>query len=318
METDPEDMPLPRGVALAWGVAAHPQRGPRRELSLERIVETAIELADAEGLAAVSMSAVASRLGFTTMALYRYVTNKDELLMVMADAALGVPPLSTREGETWRERVAQYHHEMLAVYEAHPWLLDIPVEGVPTTPASIGWLEDALAALADTPLDWQEKTAVMLLVQGLARWTATIERGYRARAASDGVSPDDIDRVTEHILDTLITAEGHPQVRQALDHGILTAESDPFTFGLDRVLDGIALYIEARPERGDDRPVTPSEPSAPATEAYPRDPKVRAARGERREAERAVREAERRLREAVKREREAVARAREKEGRGSG
>lgn len=317
METDPEDVPLPRGVALAWGVAAHPQRGPKRELSLERIVESAIELADAEGLGAVSMAAVAGRLGFTTMALYRYVTNKDELLMVMADAALGVPPLSIREGETWRERVTAYHRETLAVYEAHPWLLDVPIEGVPATPASLGWLEEGLAALEGTPLDWHEKTAVMLLVQGVARWTATIERGYRSRAASDGVSPDEIDRVTEHVLDTLVTAEGYPHVRQALDHGILTADADPFSFGLDRVLDGVALYVERRAEHAEPAPAATGEEAPAATDAYPRDPKVRAVSAERREAERALREAERRLRETVKREREAVARAREREGRDS-
>lgn len=310
METDREEIALPRGVALAWGVAATPQRGPKRELSIERIVEAAVELADAEGLGAVSMSAVATRLGFTTMALYRYVTNKDELLLVMAEAALGVPPLSTRERGTWRERVTAYHHEMLAVFRAHPWLLDLPIEGVPTTPANVGWLEEGLAALDDTPLDWHEKTAVMLLVQGVARWTATIERGYSARAASDSVDPEEIDRVTEHILDTLVTAEGHPHVRQALDHGILTADGDPFSFGLDRILDGVAQYVERRAVQ-EEPPAPVAEPTPAATDAHPKDPKVRAARAERREAER-------RLREAVKREREAVARAREKEARGSG
>ena len=45
--TDPD---LPRGIALAWGIAADPQRGPKREMSVERIVDAAVELADAEGL----------------------------------------------------------------------------------------------------------------------------------------------------------------------------------------------------------------------------------------------------------------------------
>ena len=46
-------------VALAWGVAANPQRGPKREMSIERIVDVAVELADAGGLGAVSMASVA-------------------------------------------------------------------------------------------------------------------------------------------------------------------------------------------------------------------------------------------------------------------
>ena len=70
------DLELPRGVALAWGVAADPQRGPKREMSVERIVDAAVELADAEGLGAVSMAAVAARLGYTPMSLYRYVTRE--------------------------------------------------------------------------------------------------------------------------------------------------------------------------------------------------------------------------------------------------
>ena len=78
--TEPE---LPRAVALAWGVAANPQRGPKRELSIERIVDAAVELADAGGLAAVSMSAIAGEFGVTSMALYRYVSAKDDLVMLM-------------------------------------------------------------------------------------------------------------------------------------------------------------------------------------------------------------------------------------------
>ena len=63
------DPDLPRGVALAWGVAANPQRGPKRELSIERIVDAAVEIADAGGLGAVSMASVSASLGFTTMSL---------------------------------------------------------------------------------------------------------------------------------------------------------------------------------------------------------------------------------------------------------
>ncbi len=82
---------LPRAVALSWGVAERPQRGPKRELSIERIVDAAIEIADAEGLAAVSMSRVAASLGFTTMSLYRYLTSKDDLLLLMQDTVCAVP-----------------------------------------------------------------------------------------------------------------------------------------------------------------------------------------------------------------------------------
>ncbi|WP_413450110.1 TetR/AcrR family transcriptional regulator [Georgenia phoenicis] len=317
METD-DELDLPRGVALAWGVAAHPQRGPKRELSIERIVEAAIEIADAEGLGAVSMSAVAGSLGFTTMSLYRYVTNKDELLMVMGDAALGLPPLTLTEAGAWRERLAAYYREVLAVYEAHPWLLDLPIAGVPGTPGNAAWFDAGLATLEDTPLDWLERTAVLLLVMGQVRWTASVERGYVARAAADGVTPDDLDRVMAQVLGTLVTAEAFPSLRAALDSGVLTEESDPFAFGLERLLDGVALHVAARTNDAVRKPSPVEEPATAPAEGFPKDPKVREARAARREAEKAVREAERRLREATKQEREAVARARERAARDAG
>ena len=63
--TDQEELELPRAIALAWGVAAAPQRGPKREMSVERIVEAAVAIADEGGLAAVSMTAVAARFDMT-------------------------------------------------------------------------------------------------------------------------------------------------------------------------------------------------------------------------------------------------------------
>src|ERR1700712_3481813 len=114
MADDVEDA-LPRAVALSWGVAEHPQRGPKREMSVERIVDTAIELADAEGLGAVSMSRIASELGFTTMSLYRYVTSKDDVLALMQDAVceLPIPPDGAlagagREEHDWREGLRRW------------------------------------------------------------------------------------------------------------------------------------------------------------------------------------------------------------------
>ena len=64
----------PRGRS---GAAARPTEGPKPGLSLERIVQAAVELADAEGIGAVSMARVAGELGFTPMSLYRYVEAKD-------------------------------------------------------------------------------------------------------------------------------------------------------------------------------------------------------------------------------------------------
>ena len=91
--------PLPPRLQLLWGLQERPRRGPKPGLSLERIVDAAIGLADAGGLAAVSMARVAAELGFTTMSLYRYVPTKDDLLELMVDAASGLPPADAASSE---------------------------------------------------------------------------------------------------------------------------------------------------------------------------------------------------------------------------
>nr|WP_244163695.1 TetR/AcrR family transcriptional regulator [Rhodococcus koreensis] len=89
----------PRTAELLWGSPDRPKRGPKPALSLERIVATAISMADAEGLATLSMQRLAEDLGFTKMSLYRYTPGKAELTALMLDAALGpAPDLSEIDG----------------------------------------------------------------------------------------------------------------------------------------------------------------------------------------------------------------------------
>jgi AcrR family transcriptional regulator len=83
---------LTRTLDLLWGTVQPPTRGPKPALTLAHIVHTAVDVADADGLAAVSMRRVAEELGFTTMSLYRYVPSKEHLLELMIDAAAALPP----------------------------------------------------------------------------------------------------------------------------------------------------------------------------------------------------------------------------------
>jgi AcrR family transcriptional regulator len=290
---------LPRGVALAWGVAANPQRGPKRELSIERIVDAAVEIADAGGLGAVSMASVAASLGFTTMSLYRYVSAKDDLVLLMGEAGFGTPPETVREAADWREGLRRWSLAQNAVYERHPWLLDIPITGTPMTPNSLSWLDAALEVLKDQPLDSEEKLSVALAVMAQTRWRGSIERGYRDAARAAGMSEDAIDSTAAEMLGDLITGEEFPYLKVLLDDGAFApGPDDPFAFGLDRVLDGIERYIATQPA---DR-VRAGWADPDPTD---RDQRVR-------EAAKGVREAEKNLREARKRERQARAAAREK------
>lgn len=314
---DPE---LPRAVALAWGVAAHPQRGPKRELSIERIVDAAVEIADAEGLGAVSMSRVAASLGFTTMSLYRYVTSKDDLILLMQEGAITPPVPDDAVVRTWREGVTAWVLAMRAAYREHPWLVDIPISGAPITPNSLLLVDWFLREVRELPLSDGEKMSALLLLTSYARATSAQDRDLRA-AAEAASDPGEVTGESAFAaLVELVTPERFPDLSPLLAAGGYVAEpgthpgdtDDDFRFGLERILDGIQHHVDrVGAEGGPAAPVAPASTASPEL-ALPRDPKVREAAKARREAEKALRDARKREREAIKHalERERIERER--------
>ncbi|GAA1997666.1 TetR/AcrR family transcriptional regulator [Microbacterium pumilum] len=301
-DTGAGDPDLPRGIALAWGIAADPQRGPKREMSVESIVDAAVELADAEGLGAVSMAAVAARLGYTPMSLYRYVTAKDDLILLMQEEATGLPPEHVREVQGWRGQLEALYRAMVQMYVEHSWMLDIQINGSPTTPNSAAWMDAGLAALADTPLSQPERLSIMLFITGQARWCGSILASYARIARDEHMADDEISRREDALFRRLITAEAYPALRAAIDDGVFLSTSDPFTFGLERGLDGIQAYLPRAAAGRHDQP-----------RPWGADDGAEIAGDKRfREARKAVREAEKSLRDARKLERIAARDARER------
>ena len=244
---------LPASIEAAWGVRARPNKGPRPALSLERVVAAAVRVAAADGLQAVSMSRVATDLGVSTMSLYRYVAAKDELLALMADLAYEPPP-RLAPGEGWRRSLERWACAELAVYRRNPWVLRIPVRGAPTTPNQVTWLEWGLASLAGTGLREDEKLSVILLLTGYVRNQATLEADVAAAMAA-GVAGAQSMASYGRTLARLTDPERFPALHAAIAAGVLDApegevgEDDldgEFSFGLERVLDGIETLIENR------------------------------------------------------------------------
>jgi AcrR family transcriptional regulator len=301
--TDEPD--LPRGVALAWGVAANPQRGPKREMSIERIVDVAVDLADAGGLAAVSMAAVASELGFTPMSLYRYVTAKDDLVLLMQERGIGVPPESIVESDGWRAGLEAWTRATVELYLEHPWMLDIPISSTPVTPNNLAWLESALHVLEPVPVSLNDKASIVLALIAQARWEGLVSRGYADAAAAAGATPDDLEIAATGILEQLVTADEFPFVHAAVRAGVFSPDVDPgdnpFEFGRERVLDGVESYLASAPQ------VDVSAAPDPLAAEIERDPKVKDARKARREVEKHLREARKREREVARNVRERLA-----------
>jgi len=205
-----------------------------RGLTVDRIVVAAIELADEDGLAAVSMARVAERVGFTTMSLYRHVASKEDLVWRMLDVALGpAPEFATPD---WRTGLERWAHEFRAKLLRHPWGIDIPITGALATFSQVSWLNRGLEALASTTLHPGEQADLVLLLNGYVFWAVRLETSL-AGAPPQPLVPGAFD------LDAL------PFLRGALESGAFEdsyTDDENFQSGLDRVLDGFGVLIERR------------------------------------------------------------------------
>ncbi|MCD1261851.1 TetR/AcrR family transcriptional regulator C-terminal domain-containing protein [Paenibacillus athensensis] len=248
---------LPAGAALGWGLGKLPQRGPKREMSIAQIVQKAMEIADKDGLAAVSMNRVASELGFTAMSLYRYIPSKDDLLMLMQEAAceLQLPP--QRAAHEWRESMREYVLGTVEVFRKHPWYGDIPIFGIPLTPNNLRIVDWALRPLQDMPLNDYEKMSIVLLLSGYARTCGMLQRDIDSAVRAGSSEKEFGGLGYSAALRTLVKPEQFPHLYPMIQSGAYTDEhegqntvGDDMEFGLARILDGIEHYLNGKKSGG--------------------------------------------------------------------
>jgi AcrR family transcriptional regulator len=238
---------LPAEVAAAWGVRERSHKGPKPALSLARIVDAAVHVADTEGLDAVSMGRVATELGAAPMSLYRHVSAKEELLRLMVDAAWGDNPGPLAPGETWRDGLSRWAWAMRAGARRHSWVVRIPISGLPILPREIAWFEDALACMADTGLTEARKASVIMLLSGYVRNLAATETDILAAVLASGLGYDEWMATYPRMLSQLTDPKRFPALTAFIAAGVFDAADGPddeFIFGLDRILDGIAALIQ--------------------------------------------------------------------------
>jgi DNA-binding transcriptional regulator YhcF (GntR family) len=238
-------------------VVSRPEPGPARrhrtgaadqELSRGRIVRAAIEIADAEGLAALSMRGVAARLGVAVMSPYRYVAGKDDLVLLMADAAYGEEAFPAEPPEGWRARMELGARILWTLHRRHPWLAQISSLTRPLPlPNLLVHAEWALSALDGHGLDPTTMLNLHVLaysyIQGIA---VNLEREAHAEAVS-GLSDDQWMRIQEPAMEALATSGGYPVFAGtigALDDGYDLDLDELFETGLKVMLGGLALLID--------------------------------------------------------------------------
>lgn len=235
------------GIDVSWRTRERARRGPRPALSVDKIVEAAIVIADDEGIDAVSMQRVATGLGFTTMSLYRYLSGKDQLVEAMLDAAVGEPP-ELDPGAPWDVRVERWVNALWASYRRHPWMLQVPLTGPPLGPNELAWFDAALRSFDGSGLADGEAMAMSLFLGGAVRGLAGVTADFAQALESSG------EQVTySGALRALLDEERHPALcRLTADGAFDTVESDEdsgdatLEFGVRQLLAGLRAHVAAR------------------------------------------------------------------------
>jgi AcrR family transcriptional regulator len=237
-----------RSLELLWGTGERPSRGPRPGLTLDRIVATAVEIADAEGLAAVSMRRLSTELGTGTMSLYRYVPGKGELLDLMLDRVTGEPLESAAhapESADWRDAVRAVARAHLALYRAHPWLLKVNQSRTVLGPSAVQGLESSLEALREMNLRDPELISVIIAVQSFVSGIARMEQESVEAAQQTGQSEEDFWKSQEPFLVAAMESGRYPRLA-ALSEDAFGSDFDHFAFGVERLVDGFEALVRER------------------------------------------------------------------------
>ncbi|GAA4186217.1 TetR/AcrR family transcriptional regulator [Streptosporangium oxazolinicum] len=238
-----------RSLALLWGSHSKPGRSG---LTVRSIVLAAIELANAEGLDAVSMRHVAERLEVGTMSLYTHVPGKGELVDLMIDTAYGElyddVDAPSRQPGGWRGALEFVAARNWDLYRRNPWMLQIiDVRSTLGPNASLKY-EAELRPLDGTGLSDVEMDSVLTLVLGHVESTARAKANKARIQEESGITDAEWWLTNAPLLDKIMDSGRFPlasRVGQAAGEAYQSV-SDPvhaLTFGLDRILDGVAGLI---------------------------------------------------------------------------
>ncbi|MFE6099803.1 TetR/AcrR family transcriptional regulator C-terminal domain-containing protein [Streptomyces laurentii] len=239
--------PQPRPVRSPRATGTPPQP---TALTLERIVTTAVAVADAEGLAALSMRRVAADLGVATMSLYRHVADKDDLLTHMLDAAFAERPLPAEQPPGWRAPLELSSRLLWEHFRRHPWLAPaLSMTRPQLIVSALPFSEWVLTALHAHGLDLDTAFTAQLTLFNHARAIAMNLETEREAEADSGLDSEEWMDTQEPALLGILADGRFPALARVARAGYDLDLDALFEFGLQRLLDGLAPLVDAPPAR---------------------------------------------------------------------
>ncbi|BCJ34660.1 TetR family transcriptional regulator [Actinocatenispora thailandica] len=232
-------------------------RGPTPTFDRDRIAAAGVALADADGLPAVTMRAVAVALGAGPASLYRYVATRDELLELMIDQVNGEISYAALGSGHWLDDLLALARQSRGVYLAHPWLLDATATRPPMGPNAVSYLEHALAALAELDVGPRTKLEAIAILNAVV---STLTRAIHTQRLAGQTIPRWQQDQAEYLAQVAMAGH-HPNLATALAGQPSGAEDSSESF-FDRILTRVLTGL-LQPDEIDD-PVPGRAQAAPS------------------------------------------------------
>jgi AcrR family transcriptional regulator len=238
-------MPQRDEPALVWDRPEPPEKPALAPLSREKIVRTAIALADAEDLSAVSLRKVAAELDAGPMRLYGYLSTKEELLDLMVDAVYGEMAAEEPLYGSWQRVLQESAHRLRAAALRHEWFVDL-IGGRPQLgPNSLAHLESVLAAVAGSP-GFEQIDKAMLAMHTVNSYAIGALRGEITERRTDrqsGTTKRQWQTATGPYLMRLLKTGKFPTLTKVVADATHPGPLETFTAGLLTVLTGIEARL---------------------------------------------------------------------------
>jgi AcrR family transcriptional regulator len=227
-----------RGQAGDTALPVWAREKQRRQPALSRgaIVATAVTIADAEGLDAVSIRRVATDLGVRPMSLYTYIDRKEDLLALMRDEVNGEVLIGADLPSGWREAMTAIARRTREAVLRHPWTIDLSVHNAALGPNALRHVEESITALRELRLSPRLTVGVITAVDKYVMGHLSFEIANHSLAAA-GI-------VHQPYFDSLLATGEFPELSRLATEALASAGTeDEFERGLSWLLDGIATSI---------------------------------------------------------------------------
>ncbi|MDN3358791.1 TetR/AcrR family transcriptional regulator [Actinomadura sp. DC4] len=242
---------MPRNTdPITNSVWMRPPRSRRGKPSLSRdqIVSAAIELLDAKGLSGLSMRRLGTKLGAGATSVYWYVANKDELLELAVDEILGEVDIPDPAVVGWRAAVSGVIQGLRSVILRHVWITSVFGFRPAIGPQAMRMSDRVVAVLTAAGFEGAEVAYASSLLMSLAIGSATTDSALHMATVRSGKTVTELVEEMDPYLHRV--ASDYPSYvtwwseNKSMD--IEKLQKDSFDFGLERLLDGLAIRLERK------------------------------------------------------------------------